>query len=382
MLKLTAADELVALENMSVLQQNGFEAVLESDQPARRRLRLVVRPMSTEFDIRGASRALSYSALLNPTFTVGAYITGGMYGPSHPGIEGSISTQYPEAMAYPTPLILYSIGGELKWSPGRNDPSPGGTYLEWLNYTFNQPTIPQTVSISHGNAEQDFPAEYATALATCSRGSVREAGASATSSRAAMTSSATATARMAPEKSSSLPTSLHPYGHGFAGLWVTSVDGTTGDDPKVAASLFGGGLSTSAASMLASTSAFAAVTSPGSIPNSNLCGPEGRDIPNISAQALKILVVVTAGRRCSTPTVVDIISLLNGFLLASGKAPLGSLNTCLYGLDLPCLSDITFGSNPGHNTDGFSAINGWDRAPWITVLGNLDFEKLQRIHIS
>ena len=60
MLELTAADELVALENMSVLQQNGFEVAIEEDQPAGRRLRLVAQPVSknTEFDIQGASRVL------------------------------------------------------------------------------------------------------------------------------------------------------------------------------------------------------------------------------------------------------------------------------------------------------------------------------------
>ncbi len=63
MLKLTVTDELVALNNMSVLQQSGFEVVLEEDQPTGRRLRLVVQPMSknAEFDHQGAFRAFSYS---------------------------------------------------------------------------------------------------------------------------------------------------------------------------------------------------------------------------------------------------------------------------------------------------------------------------------
>ena len=54
-LELTAADELVALENMVVLQQNGFEVGLEMDQPAGRRLKLVAQPVSknTEFDVQG-----------------------------------------------------------------------------------------------------------------------------------------------------------------------------------------------------------------------------------------------------------------------------------------------------------------------------------------
>ncbi len=62
MLKLTAADELVALENMSVLQQSGFEVALEEAQLAGRRPRLVAQPVSknAKFDIQGAYRAFSY----------------------------------------------------------------------------------------------------------------------------------------------------------------------------------------------------------------------------------------------------------------------------------------------------------------------------------
>jgi DNA mismatch repair protein PMS2 len=54
-LELTAADELVALENMVVLQHNGFEVGLEVDQPAGRRMRLLAQPVSknTEFDVQG-----------------------------------------------------------------------------------------------------------------------------------------------------------------------------------------------------------------------------------------------------------------------------------------------------------------------------------------
>ncbi|KAH9971896.1 hypothetical protein BJV74DRAFT_889259 [Russula compacta] len=51
----TAADELVALENMGVLQKNGFEVALDGDQPAGRRLKLLAQPVckNTESDIEG-----------------------------------------------------------------------------------------------------------------------------------------------------------------------------------------------------------------------------------------------------------------------------------------------------------------------------------------
>jgi len=38
-------------------------------------------------------------------------------------------------------------------------------------------------------------------------------------------------------------TSFSPHRHGFAGPYVTSVGGTTGEDPEVAAMLSGGGFS-------------------------------------------------------------------------------------------------------------------------------------------
>jgi DNA mismatch repair protein PMS2 len=54
---MTAAGGLVALQNMSVLQQNGFEVAVEEDQLAGR-LRLVARPVSkiTEFDMQSTFR--------------------------------------------------------------------------------------------------------------------------------------------------------------------------------------------------------------------------------------------------------------------------------------------------------------------------------------
>ncbi|KAH9009154.1 hypothetical protein EDB85DRAFT_1828249, partial [Lactarius pseudohatsudake] len=55
-----------------------------------------------------------------------------------------------------------------------------------------------------------------------------------------------------------------------------------------------------------------------------------------------------------------IISLLNDYRISNGRAPLGFLNVLLYGRCLGGLVDITSGSNPGCNTDGFSAVPGWD----------------------
>ncbi|KAH9018847.1 hypothetical protein EDB85DRAFT_1873510, partial [Lactarius pseudohatsudake] len=53
-----------------------------------------------------------------------------------------------------------------------------------------------------------------------------------------------------------------------------------------------------------------------------------------------------------------IISLLNDYRISNGRSPLGFLNIWLYSVFIPGLNDITSGSNPGCNTNGFSAVPG------------------------
>lgn len=115
----------------------------------------------------------------------------------------------------------------------------------------------------------------------------------------------------------------------------------------------------------------------------------GRGFPDIAAQAENFQIVVDGsttavdGTSCSAPvsplpsslsthsriakprapssqTVAGVISLLNDFLIAAGKAPLGFLNPLLYSTGAAGLNDITSGSNPGCSTSGFTAVSGWD----------------------
>jgi len=52
--------------------------------------------------------------------------------------------------------------------------------------------------------------------------------------------------------------------------------------------------------------------------------------------------------------------MLNDYLISAGKRPLGFLNPQLYGKLRRGFNDIKSGSNPGCNTEGFSAIAEWD----------------------
>jgi len=70
------------------------------------------------------------------------------------------------------------------------------------------------------------------------------------------------------------------------------------------------------------------------------------------------------------------VALLNDYRVASGKPPLGFLNPWLYGKGFAGLNDITQGTNPGCDTDGFSAGKGWDP---VTGLGTPNFSELKKL---
>ncbi|KAH9159750.1 hypothetical protein EDB89DRAFT_1915670 [Lactarius sanguifluus] len=139
---------------------------------------------------------------------------------------------------------------------------------------------------------------------------------------------------------------------------------------------------------------------------SGLYNPFGRGIPDIAAQAKKVpvfqqwkggdrgrnkllnasasLLPPSSMRRPSSSVtltakvqiVAGIISLVNDYQISRGKRPLGFLNPWLYGGGLNGLNDIVSGSNPGCNTDGFSAVVGWDP---VTGLGTPDFWQIMHI---
>ncbi|KAJ7895026.1 peptidase S8/S53 domain-containing protein, partial [Mycena leptocephala] len=81
------------------------------------------------------------------------------------------------------------------------------------------------------------------------------------------------------------------------------------------------------------------------------------------------------GTSCSSPTFAAIVALLNGGRVAAGKSPLGFLNPFLYSAaGRAALNDVTTGTNPGCNTNGFSARAGWDP---VTGFGTSNFALLK-----
>ncbi|KAH9035148.1 subtilisin-like protein [Lactarius deliciosus] len=296
-------------------------------------------------------------------------IRGGEYNPSNPTVEGNLNIQYTSAIAYPAPHIFYSTGSSY---------TQGDEFLNWLNYVLGQWSVPQTVSTPYGMPEDTVPPDYAMYLCNLfAQLGVRGASVLFASGNEGVgggdclfdDGSGNPRVKFLPTFPSTCP-------------WVTSVGGTTGYNPEVAASLSGGGFSVYFPQPPYQNNAVPIFLRNLGGQYNGFYNPGGRGVPDISLQAIDFLIVVkselwkSSGTSCATPAAAGIISLLNDYRISNGKAPLGFLNIWLYGICLGGLNDITSGSNPGCNTDGFSAVPGWDP---VTGLGSLDFERLVAI---
>ncbi|KAH9021589.1 peptidase S8/S53 domain-containing protein [Lactarius hengduanensis] len=300
---------------------------------------------------------------IDATYSV-TLINGAGYDPKNPGDEANADLQLTEGITYPTRHIFYSTGSS----------SNGEIYLAWLSALLNQQYVPQTITASYGNFEKFYPIDYAyevcvlfAQLGTRGVSVLFSSGDYGVGKGDCKTNAGTV--RFTPVFPATCP-------------YVTVVGGTTSFDPEVGASLSGGGFSEHFRRPMYQQQAVSTFLDNLGQQYSGLYNAPGRAIPDIAAQALTIPIFLkgqeinTRGTSCSTPIVAGIISLLNDYRLSQGKSPLGFLNPWLYGGGLNGFNDIVSGSNPGCNTDGFSAIVGWDP---VTGLGTPDFERLMYI---
>ncbi|KAH9165912.1 subtilisin-like protein [Lactarius sanguifluus] len=310
----------------------------------------------TEFRTEGADTA---------TFDV-VLINGGRYDQNTPSVEGNLDIQYADAMAFPTPLTYYSTGGG-------SGPDP---YLSWLNFMLSMEDneLPRTISTSYGGHEEAIPLDFAeSACELFAQLGVR--GVSVLFSTGDFGVGKDCTNRSGNIRFRVMFPASCP--------WVTSVGGTMGY-PEVAASLSGGGFSNYFLRPAYQDGAVPTYLEHLGRQYDGLYNANGRGIPDISAQAYRCAFVhrndvyAIDGTSCAAPIAAGIVSLLNDYRLSRGKTPLGFLNYWLYdyGIADLGLNDITSGSNPGCNTDGFSASAGWDP---VTGLGTLDFAELQKM---
>jgi tripeptidyl-peptidase-1 len=116
-----------------------------------------------------------------------------------------------------------------------------------------------------------------------------------------------------------------------------------------------------------------------------LYDPRGRAYPDIAAQGFHFITtwngtdVLLDGTSASTPAASAILALVNDFLIASGRPPLGFLNPWLYSRGFKAFTDITSGSAIGCGTEGFPAQKGWDAVTgWGTPVSSVCLRRLNR----
>ncbi|KAJ6480923.1 family S53 protease [Mycena sanguinolenta] len=162
--------------------------------------------------------------------------------------------------------------------------------------------------------------------------------------------------------------------------FVTSVGGSTGVPPQVAASLSGGGFSNYFPTPNYQAADIAAYIASIGTEYAGLYNASGRGFPDVAMQALNVEIAwmngfwLVGGTSCASPMFAAMIALVNDRLIAAGRPVLGFLNPFLYSpAGRPAFNDVTSGNNPGCGTEGFTAGPGWDP---VTGLGTPDFNLL------
>ena len=111
---------------------------------------------------------------------------------------------------------------------------------------------------------------------------------------------------------------------------------------------------------------------------------QARGFPDVSANGANYGIILNGslqmsfGTSASAPTFGAVVTMINQERMKVGKGPVGFLNEALYA-NPGMMNDITEGSNPGCNTNGFQAAKGWDP---VTGLGTPNYPKMLEYFMS
>ncbi|KAJ9603206.1 hypothetical protein H2200_012501 [Cladophialophora chaetospira] len=311
-------------------------------------------------------------------------INGGAYdnGTAPAGIEGNLDLETILGLVYPTPVTLYTTGGEPPFNADKFTPTnTNEPYLTWLLFLRDQDlsTIPKVISTSYGDHEQTVPPSYAKTVcnqfAALGAQGISLFFSSGDFGVGANSSCVTNDGKNRTAFMPSFPASC-PY--------VTSVGGTMGYPEVVAYDTRNGFVSGSGFSNYFQRPKWQSTAVEDYLDSigdqfQGLYNTSGRAYPDLSAQAYRYLVWLNGsvrsvdGTSCSAPTVASIFSLVNDALVAEGKSPMGWLNPWLYQSGFEAFTDVVNGSSIGCNGPGFGASDGWDAA---SGFGTPDFEKI------
>ncbi|KAF7344287.1 Serine protease S53 [Mycena venus] len=279
------------------------------------------------------------------------------------GIEADLDIEMTVGLAGGVPTTFISVGED------NIDDADG--FIDIVNSILATPaeTRPTVLTTSYGFNEEDLPLSLAVAMCNA----YMQLGAVGIS--VLFSSGDGGVGGVQPTECTTFVPSA-PGGCPF----ITSVGGSTGVPPQVAASLSGGGFSNFFPTPDYQAGDVAAYIASIGDQYAGLYNTSGRGMPDVALQALNVEIAwmgsfwLVGGTSCASPIFAAMIALVNDRLLAAGRAPLGFLNPFLYSpAGRAAFTDVISGTNPGCNTDGFSAGPGWDP---VTGLGTPDFNRL------
>ncbi|KAG6364221.1 hypothetical protein INS49_005819 [Diaporthe citri] len=312
--------------------------------------------------------------------------------------EANLDQQYVLAVGFDTPVTEFSVGGLGQLVPDGESPTQEGNsnepFLEWLIAlsAMDNSQIPNSISVSYGENEQEIPLPYATQVCNMfaqlgARGkSIMIASGDSGVGSFCQANDGTNATRFQPQFPASCP-------------YVTAVGGTQGIAPETATFFSSGGFSNvwprpAYQEQAVSTYLQTAV-------GNNLTGmfnASGRGFPDVAAQSVNYHVIdkgrdsAVRGTSAAAPTFNGIVTLLNSARLQAGQPTMGFLNPWLYSNASAAMNDITTGASTGCDgqarfhgkPNGSPAIPGasWVAAPgWdaVTGLGTPDFAKMLAI---
>ncbi|KAF8258775.1 peptidase S8/S53 domain-containing protein [Lactarius quietus] len=276
------------------------------------------------------------------------------------------NVQYLEAFVFPTPVVYYVTG--------RGHSNTDDWFMTWLRYLEALPYPPRTICGSFSFNEDTLPLEYADqACQLFARLGARGVTILFASGDVGIGEGDCLANDGLLKFRTSFPATC-PY--------VTAVGGTIGFAPGSAATFSGGGFSNHFERPEFQIRAVPNYLRQLGSRNAGLYNPFGRGVPDLSAQAIGLKVVVNgidgyySSTGATTAVVAGIVGLLNDWRFFSVKNPLGWLNPWLYGNGFRALTDIRNGENGGCNIQGlgFPALEGWDP---VTGIGTPDFPRMQ-----
>ncbi|KAJ3488113.1 hypothetical protein NLI96_g3093 [Meripilus lineatus] len=312
-------------------------------------------------DLRTFLTALRPDISPSTTFTLQT-LDGGSnpQGRSQAGIEADLDVQYTIGIATGVPTFFISVGDNFR------DGDLEG-FLDIINFLNGETNPPHVLTTSYGADETDLSAALSIQLCNA----YQQLGA-----RGVSILFASGDGGVSGGQSQSCRNFIPAFPSGCP--FLTSVGATTGV-PETSASFSSGGFSNVFARPSFQSSAVSSYLTTLGSTNAGRFNTSGRGFPDVSAMGDNVEIVwqqqagLVGGTSCSSPIFASVVALLNDRLVAAGKPVLGFLNPFLYSTGASALNDITTGSNPGCNTNGFPAVAGWDP---VTGLGTPNFPKL------